>query len=57
LNQLAINFGVILEECKIHEKLREELNRSHDIGTSLGPIPDELSTIHFINATQIHQFL
>jgi len=38
--------------CKIYEKLKEELNISHDIGTSLGPNPNnKITTIKFFKAT------
>jgi len=55
----AITIKHISIECKIYEKLREELKiiTSHDIGTSLGPNPDnELSTIHFFKTKKISNY-
>jgi len=54
----TITIKHIFVECKIYEKLREELNISQDIGIILGPNPDnEESTINFFKATQILQLL
>lgn len=44
----------IFKECRIYEKQREELNKSHKIGTSLGPnLDNEINTIEFFRTIKI----
>ncbi|KAL4112023.1 hypothetical protein QTP88_015872 [Uroleucon formosanum] len=48
----------IFEECRKYQKLREELNISHDVGESLGPNPEkETNTIDFFKKAQIYKLL
>ncbi|KAL4084424.1 hypothetical protein QTP88_028246 [Uroleucon formosanum] len=48
----------IFEECRKYQKLREELNMSHDVGESLGPNPEkETNTINFFKKAQIYKLL
>jgi hypothetical protein len=48
----------IFDECRSFQTQREELNISHDVGTSLGPNPEnEINTIEFLKATKLLNLL
>jgi len=54
----TITIKHIFEECRKYEKQREELNISHQIGTSLGPNPEnEINTIKFFKKIKILNLL
>lgn len=56
--ETTITIKHIFEECRMYEKQREDLNISHQIGTSLGPNPDnEIDTIKFFKAIKILNLL
>ena len=54
----SITIKHIFEECRTYIKQRKDLNISHQIGTSLGPNPDnETNTIEFFKTTKLLKLL